>query len=130
MGSYGGDPNCLAKMALDNNPSWSGISPHCNDVASRYHLSSPTAKQEKKSKKGGKKSKAEVRKVEINEQKIDLLLDMMRGADVTDGNQAESETLLEMEGETPASLLHSLHCMGSVEWGHIVCDSRVSYSFI
>ena len=34
MGSYGGDPNCIAKMALDNNPSWSGISPHCNDVAS------------------------------------------------------------------------------------------------
>ena len=65
--------------------------------------------------------------MEINEQKIDLLLDMMRGADVTDGNQAESETLLEMEGETPASLLHSLHHMGSVEWGHIVCDSRVSY---
>ena len=65
--------------------------------------------------------------MEINEQKIDLLLDMMRSADVTDGNQAESETLLEMEGETPASLLHSLHCMGSVEWGVIAGFHIVSY---
>ena len=97
-----------------------GIPPY--DVVSTYLLSSPTAKQEKKSKKAGKKSKAEVRKVEINEQKIDLLLDMMRGADVTDENQAESETLLEMEGETPASLPHSLHRMGRVEWSHFVCS--------
>ena len=66
-------------------------------------LSSPTAKQEKKSKKAAKKAKAEVKKVEVNEQKIDLLLDMMRGAEVSNGSQAESETMLEMEGETLAS---------------------------
>ena len=44
-----------------------------------------------------------MKKVEVNEQKIDLLLDMMRGAEVSDGSQAESETMLEMEGETLAS---------------------------
>ena len=42
-------------------------------------------------------------KAEVNEQKIDLLLDMMRGAEVSDGSQAESETMLEMEGKTLAS---------------------------
>lgn len=40
----------------------------------------------------------------INEQKIDLLLDMIKGADVTsDENLAENETLLELEGELEKS---------------------------
>ena len=58
-------------------------------------------KKEKKSKKGGKKhaAAAEIAKVGVNEEKVDLLLDMMKGADVTsEENEAENQTLLELEG--------------------------------
>ena len=50
-------------------------------------------------KKGGGKGKG-CGKVAINVEKIDLLLDMIKGADVTsEDNLAENETILELEGE-------------------------------
>ena len=63
------------------------------------------AKESKKSKSGhkskGTKNKGKGSdKVVINTEKIDLLLDMIKGADVTsEENLAENETLLELEGE-------------------------------
>ena len=59
-----------------------------------------------------------MKKVEVNEQKIDLLLDMMRGAEVSDGSQAESETMLEMEGETLAHVQPAV-CRNEVGQYHI-----------
>ena len=42
---------------------------------------------------------AEIAKVGVNEEKLDLLLEMMKGADVTsEENEAENQTLLELEG--------------------------------
>ncbi len=53
-----------------------------------------------KSKKTKKADKVAV----VNEQKIDLFLDMIKGADVTsEENRAENETLLELEGGVPMS---------------------------
>ncbi|XP_064383097.1 signal transducing adapter molecule 1-like isoform X2 [Halichondria panicea] len=47
-----------------------------------------------------KKSKKADKVAVVNEQKIDLFLDMIKGADVTsEENRAENETLLELEGE-------------------------------
>ena len=66
-----------------------------------YHTSAKREKKEKKSKKGGKKhaAAAEIAKVGVNEEKVDLLLEMMKGADVTsEENEAENQTLLELEG--------------------------------
>ena len=67
-----------------------------------------TAKHEKKEKKskqqrggggGGGRKTEPVKKLEVNEEKLDLLLDMLKEADVTtEENQAETQTLLELEG--------------------------------
>lgn len=48
----------------------------------------------------GKKAKGgEPKKAVMNEEKIDLLLEMIKGADVTsDENKAENDTLVELEG--------------------------------
>lgn len=60
---------------------------------------------EKKEAKGGAKAKASAEKAEkkkltVNEEQIDLLLDMIKTADVTsEENQAENTTLLELEGK-------------------------------
>ena len=35
----------------------------------------------------------------VNEEKVDLLLEMLRSADVTDASQDESKTLKELESE-------------------------------
>ncbi len=57
-----------------------------------------TKKKSKSKSKGSKGSKG--KGVEINTDKIGLLLDMIKGADVTsEDNMAENETLLELEGE-------------------------------
>ena len=60
---------------------------------------------EKKETKGGvgkakaSRGKAEKKKLTVNEEQIDLLLDMIKTADVTsEENQAENTTLLELEG--------------------------------
>ena len=51
-----------------------------------------------------KKSKKADKVAVVNEQKIDLFLDMIKGADVTsEENRAENETLLELEGGVPMS---------------------------
>ena len=49
----------------------------------------------------GKGSKAKAtQKVEVNEQQLDLLLEMIKTADVTSSdNLSENETLLELEGK-------------------------------
>ena len=58
--------------------------------------SKPTAK----AKEGGAKSSGAKTMMEVNEGQIDLLLDMIKTADVTsEENQAENATLLELEGE-------------------------------
>ena len=57
-------------------------------------------KTKKKSKGKSKSSKSKSKGAEINTDKIGLLLDMIKGADVTsEENLAENETLLELEGE-------------------------------
>ena len=44
----------------------------------------------------------------MNEEKIDLLLDMIKGADVTsDENKAENDTLVELEGNQCNELFSS-----------------------
>ena len=64
-----------------------------------------TARVEKKEVKGGGKAKASggkaaKKKLTVNEEQIDLLLDMIKTADVTsEENQAENTTLLELEGK-------------------------------
>lgn len=61
--------------------------------------------EKKKEVKGGGKAKAsggkaEKKKLTVNEEQIDLLLDMIKTADVTsEENQAENSTLLELEGK-------------------------------
>ena len=55
--------------------------------------------KKKKDRKAAKKAKTdEVKKGAVNEEKVDLLLEMLKQADATDVNQAESETLLDLEG--------------------------------
>ena len=57
-------------------------------------------KTKKKSKSKSKGSKSSKKGAEINTDKIGLLLDMIKGADVTsEENLAENETLLELEGK-------------------------------
>ncbi len=56
-------------------------------------------KESKKGKTSRKSEKKNKKKVAVNTQKIDLLLDMIKGADVTsEENLAENETLVELEG--------------------------------
>ena len=61
--------------------------------------------EKKEAKVGGGKAKAsggkaEKKKLTVNEEQIDLLLDMIKTADVTsEENQAENTTLLELEGK-------------------------------
>ena len=85
-----------------------------NDIIACYLsvTSSPfAAKQEKKSKKKAKSSGG-VANVQlggagntatgagmVNEQKVDLLLDMLKSADVTDTSQEESKTVKQLESE-------------------------------
>lgn len=53
-----------------------------------------------KAKEGGTKSSGAKTMMGVNEGQIDLLLDMIKTADVTsEENQAENATLLELEGE-------------------------------
>ena len=63
----------------------------------------PAAKHEKKSKKTTKSDEvvlAAGKTVgEVNEQKVDLLLDMLKSADVTDTSREESKTVKELESE-------------------------------
>ena len=59
------------------------------------------AQQETKAKKKGKnqKGKGPKSKGQVNVEKIELLLDMIKKADVTsEENLAENETLVELEG--------------------------------
>ncbi len=68
------------------------------------------ARVEKKEVKGGGKAKAsggktQKKKLTVNEEQIDLLLDMIKTADVTsEENQAENTTLLELEGKALAHI--------------------------
>ena len=64
------------------------------------------AQQEAKTKRKGKSNKSKGSKAKsqngakVNVDKISLLLDMIKGADVTsEENLAENETLVELEGE-------------------------------
>ncbi len=61
----------------------------------------------------GKKTKKADKVAVVNEQKIDLFLDMIKGADVTsEDNKAENETLLELEGTLLSHdtvLCHTMH---------------------
>lgn len=56
-------------------------------------------KQKKKSKRTGEGKGSKVGKVMVNEEKVDLLLEMLRGADVTLDEDTEGETVKELEGE-------------------------------
>ncbi len=56
---------------------------------------------------GKRAKKAADKVVVINEEKIDLLLDMIKGADVTsEENKAENDTLLELEGAESVLLVN------------------------
>ena len=52
-----------------------------------------------------------MKKLVVNEEQVDLLLDMLKGADVTDENAAESETLLELEGNNPCLCMYKGACL-------------------
>jgi len=72
-------------------------------VSKNLNVDPEPSKREKKEKKskqqrGGGKKTEPVKKMEVNEEKLDLLLDMLKEADVTtEENQAETQTLLELE---------------------------------
>ena len=56
-------------------------------------------KESKKTKSSRKSTSKKGKKAAVNTEKIDLLLDMIKGADVTsEDNLAENETLVELEG--------------------------------
>ena len=79
------------------------ITYHTHHVRHQSHTcTAKREKKEKKSKKGGKKqaaAEAQIAKVGVNEEKLDLLLEMLKEADVTsEENEAESQTLMELEG--------------------------------
>ena len=63
------------------------------------HVEKKESKSVGKIKSSG--AKKEAKKVDVNEGQIDLLLDMIKTADVTsEENQAENATLVELEGES------------------------------
>jgi len=56
-------------------------------------------KESKKTKSSRKSTTKKSKKAAVNTEKIELLLDMVKGADVTsEENLAENETLVELEG--------------------------------